>query len=342
MPLEQFRQHMLPAIEKRLMEVVAQADGEGLDDLHAMLSYHLGWVGEGAGAKAQGKRVRPLLVLLSAEAAGGIWNRALACAAAVELVHNFSLIHDDIQDQSAERRGRPTLWAKWGEALAINAGDSMFALAHMALGQLETCCPPEVYIEAAQVLPATSLHLTQGQYLDLAYEQAGQVELAAYWPMVGGKTAVLFASCTRLGALVAGAPEATVADYARFGEQLGLAFQVHDDLLGIWGNSKQTGKSVYSDLASGKKSLPVLFGLDKGGDFAKRWGQHDWAAGAPSAQAIEEMAALLEAEGARAYTEEQAARLTDEALNALREAGPEEQAGKALRQLADELVKRNS
>ncbi|MQC26911.1 MAG: polyprenyl synthetase family protein [Chloroflexi bacterium] len=339
MPLESFRQEMLPAIEEELKAVVKQAGGEGMEDLHQMLSYHLGWSGEGAGAKASGKRVRPLLVLLSTAGCGADWAEALPAAAAVELVHNFSLIHDDIQDGSRDRRGRPTLWTQWGEPQAINAGDSMFALAHMALERLLVLGSAAVYAQAARLLPLTSLQLTQGQYLDLSYEQAEDLSLDDYWPMVLGKTAVLFAACTRLGALVGGASEGQMQAYTRFGKQLGLAFQVHDDLLGIWGEAEQTGKSTHSDLASGKKSLPVLYAMEKGGDFAKRW-KNGAGNGERSADEVSELAALLEAEGARAYTEEQALRLTDEALNALREANSEPDAGNALKALADELVSR--
>ena len=164
MSLEQFRKEMLPAIEAALKEAVQPADGARHEALRGMLAYHMGWEGEGAGPKASGKRIRPTLVLLSCAAAGGDWKKALPAAAAVELLHNFSLIHDDIQDDSKQRRGRPTLWAKWGVPQAINAGDAMFALAHMALEGLEKTSTREIYIEAARLLPRTSLQLTQGQH----------------------------------------------------------------------------------------------------------------------------------------------------------------------------------
>src|SRR5512143_635565 len=120
MGLKQLFETMLPPVEADLQEAVGRVSGRGLDELHYMLAYHMGWEGEGAGPEARGKRIRPLLVLLSAAAAGGEWPRALPAAAAVELVHNFSLVHDDIQDQSPLRRGRATVWTKWGAAQAIN------------------------------------------------------------------------------------------------------------------------------------------------------------------------------------------------------------------------------
>lgn len=336
MTLDHFRKEMLPVIEAELQAVVRLSGGEGLGELVQMLSYHLGWLGKGAGPQATGKRVRPMLVLLSSAAAGGDWSQALPAAAAVELLHNFSLIHDDIQDKSKHRRGRLTLWAKWGIPQAINAGDAMFALAHLALERLMETNRDEVYRQSARLLPRTSLQLTQGQYLDLAYEDAAELELAAYWPMVKGKTAVLLSVCARLGALVGGSTNAALDAYAQFGESLGLAFQAHDDLLGIWGQEEQTGKSPRSDLLSGKKSLPVLYALSRKGEFSKRWKN-----GKVDAGELVELARLLEREGAKAYTEDQAARLTAEALAALEDAQPDAQAGAALQELANELVQRD-
>jgi geranylgeranyl diphosphate synthase type I len=268
MSLESFRQAFLPAIEEALKAAVQPANLPGQQELYGMLTYHMGWEGEGAGPKATGKRIRPTLLLLTTTAAGADWQNGLPAASAVELLHNFSLIHDDIQDVSDKRRGRPTLWSMHGASQAINAGDAMFALAHMSLEGLEKTSSPEVYIAAARLLPRTSLQLTQGQYLDLAYESRETLEIEAYWPMVWGKTAMLIRACAQLGALVAGVDGRTLKAYMTFGEKLGLAYQVHDDLLGIWGNPEEMGKSAHSDLLSGKKSLPVLFGLQMQGAFA--------------------------------------------------------------------------
>jgi len=326
---------MLPAIEAALKEAVQPAGGPRQDLLREMLAYHMGWEGEGAGPRASGKRVRPTLVLLSNAAAGGAWHKALAAAASVELLHNFSLIHDDIQDNSQQRRGRPTLWGVWGVPQALNAGDAMFALAHMALEGLEKTGSAKIYLEAARLLPRTSLQLTQGQHLDLAYEQMGKLDIDAYWPMIWGKTATLVSACAWLGALVAGASGPKLKAYMVFGEKLGLAFQVHDDLLGIWGDAEQLGKSVHSDLLSGKKSLPVLYALQKNGEFARRWNN----GGVPVAE-VGDLANLLEAEGGRAFAQQEAVKLTAEALDALRAAKPQKEAGRALEELADELGRR--
>jgi len=325
------RSELQQATEADLQGVVRQADGPGLGELHSMLRYHLGWEGEGAGPRATGKRVRPLLVLLTCDAAGGDWQAALPAASGVELLHNFSLIHDDIQDGSETRRGRPTLWARWGVAQAINAGDALFALAHLALQRLDG----DVYAPAAQLLPQASLQLTQGQYMDLAYENRKDLSLDDYWPMVRGKTAVLMAACTRLGALVAGAQNAALEAFTQFGLQLGMAFQAHDDILGAWGDEAETGKSAHSDLLSGKKSLPVLYGLEHSAAFKARW-----EAGVTDEAAAEELAALLWEAGAHEYAEAQVQRLTADALDALAKTGIDDGQGQELRALARELVGR--
>lgn len=323
------------AIEEELHRVIQQADGSGLAEFRHMLAYHLGWEGEGAGAEARGKRIRPLLVLLTNAAAGGDWRSALPAAAAVELVHNFSLIHDDIQDNSPLRRGRPTVWKQWGVPQAINSGDAMLTLAHLSLLRLAETSSPEVALQAMQVLQSACLQLTKGQFLDLLYEERGDLTLDAYWPMVGGKTAALLAACTELGALVANASPEVRKAYRQFGHDLGLAFQALDDILGIWGDAALTGKSSESDLLAGKKSLPVLFGLGRNGLFASRWQQ-----GAITPEETGPLAAQLEAEGARAYAQEKAALWTDQALQALAQAAPRGEAGEALHALARQLLNR--
>lgn len=335
MSLARYRRELLPAIDKALKDAMAPANSIGHETLYGMLAYHLGWQGEGSGPRVTGKRIRPTLLLLTCAAAGGDWRKALPAAAAVELLHNFSLIHDDIQDGSEQRRGRPTLWALHGVAQAINAGDAMFSLAHMSLESLRETASRSIYIEAARLLPRTSLQLTQGQYLDLSYEGINDLSLVSYWPMIWGKTAMLIRACTQLGAVIAGAAGRKLKAYLTFGEKLGLAYQVHDDLLGIWGNPDEMGKSAHSDLLSGKKSLPVLYALEQKGEFAKRWIN----SGIPL-ERVKEFAALLEAEGAREFTRSEAARLTDESLQALAIAKPNAEAGAALAELAEELGRR--
>ena len=282
MSLKQFSEMMLPLIEEKLQKTVALSGGAGLEEMHGMLAYHMGWEGEGAGPEARGKRIRPLIVLLCAAAAGGDWRNALPGAAAVELVHNFSLVHDDIQDNSPTRRGRATVWSLWGVAQGLNVGDTLFSLAQISLLDLAESVSPEAALIASRTLHHACLALTQGQYLDLSYEGRQDLGVDDYWPMVKGKTAALLCSSTYIGALAAKASEKICCEYQDFGENLGLAFQVLDDILGIWGDAALLGKSTASDLVSGKKSLPVLYGLEQDGilrEPLETWG-HSGGGGA--------------------------------------------------------------
>jgi geranylgeranyl pyrophosphate synthase len=188
-------------------------------------------------------------------------------------VHNFSLVHDDIQDNSDKRRGRPTLWTKWGMPQAINTGDGLFVLSNLAVSDLAENYLADTALRAARALHETCLDLTRGQYMDISYEDRLDLDEDDYWPMITGKTAALLAGCCQMGAILGGAAPASEAAYRDFGLALGLAFQVQDDILGIWGDEAVTGKSAASDLLEGKKSLPVLYGLGKNGPFAANAGK---------------------------------------------------------------------
>ena len=333
---------MLPAIEVELQKQVSRLDVLRTKVYHEMLTYHMGWTGEGAGPETTGKRIRPLLVLLicaacESETKNNNWTAALPAAAAVELIHNFSLVHDDIQDNSEKRRGRPTLWAKWGMQQAINAGDGLFVLSNLATTDLSAYFPAEIVVKATLILQNTCLDLTRGQFLDMSYEKRTDLGVEDYWPMISGKTAALLSGCCALGALLGGADEPEIDAYRSFGHYLGLAFQIQDDILGIWGNEAITGKSAASDLLEGKKTLPVLVGLGKNGKFAQRW-----AHGAIQPEEVEATAKLLANEGGYAYTHDMSRQMTDLAINSLREADPKGEAGELLMNLTDQLIKRES
>lgn len=333
--LQHLSASMLPVVESELKQFISQSNKPGLEELQRMLSYHMGWETAGAGIESRGKRIRPLLVLLCASAAGADWRKALPGAVAVELVHNFSLVHDDIQDESPTRRGRATVWTLWGVAQAINAGDALFALAQLSVLGLGESVSMKAGLEASRVLQQTCLHLTQGQFLDLLYEGRHDLTTQEYWPMISGKTAALLSACSQIGAIAADTDERIIQSYRRFGEFLGLAFQVQDDLLGIWGDAALTGKSTASDLLSGKKTLPVLYGLERNGDFADRW-----KCGPISAEEVPALARQLEIEGGRTFVLQEADRLTQAALQALADADPQGEAKEALFELADYLLKR--
>ena len=327
---------LLTRIEAELQRQVARLDSPRTQPFHEMLTYHMGWTGEGAGPEATGKRIRPLMLLLCTSACGATWEPALPAAAAVELVHNFSLVHDDIQDNSDKRRGRPTTWVKWGMPMAINVGDALFVLSNQAIMDLKEYYAPDVIVRAAEILHNTCLDLTRGQFLDMSYEERVDLSVDDYWPMVAGKTAALLSACCHIGALLGGADEAKQESYRSFGHYLGIAFQVQDDILGIWGNESVTGKSAASDLVEGKNSLPVLAGLGRNGKFAARWKQ-----GPIQSKEVEDVARLLTNEGGYETAYEASKQMTDLALLNLYEADIQGEAGDALYKLADKLLKRN-
>ena len=326
---------LLSGIEQELQRQISRLDSPRTKPFHEMLTYHMGWTGEGAGPEATGKRIRPLMLLLCASGCGADWQSALPAAAAIELVHNFSLVHDDIQDNSDRRRGRPTTWVKWGAPMAINVGDALFVMSNQAIIDLKDSHPADTVVRAAEILHNTCLELTRGQFLDMSYEERTDLGVDDYWPMVAGKTAALLSSACQVGALLGGADDAKQDSYRSFGHFLGLAFQVQDDMLGIWGDEIVTGKSAASDLIEGKNSLPVLAGLSANGKFAERWKQ-----GPIRREEVEEIARLLVNEGGYRTAYEASQQMTDLALLNLYEADPQGEAGEALYQLADRLLKR--
>jgi geranylgeranyl diphosphate synthase type I len=229
-----------------------------------MLRYHLGWQDRDGKPVTgrRGKRLRPLLCLLACEAFGGDWRSALAVASALELIHNFTLIHDDIEDNSLTRHQRPTVWSVWGLAQGVNAGDALWALARRSVYRLtDSGRSPKVTLAVAKLLDETCYALCQGQYLDIASEGDRGMTEDTYERVMRGKTAALTAASLVSGAMLGGASTGCLEQVAAFGLELGIAFQLTDDLLGIWGDPGITGKSAASDLATHKMTLPVIYAL---------------------------------------------------------------------------------
>jgi geranylgeranyl diphosphate synthase, type I len=230
--------------------------------VRSVAAYHFGFA-DAAGnpiRSGSGKALRPALALLSARAAGAPPERGVTAAVAVELVHNWSLLHDDIMDNDTERRHRPTAWTVFGVGPAILAGDALLALAQDLLLEDDTLKGAW----ASRCLSAAVLRLIDGQGEDLAFEKRDDVTLAECLDMAGNKTAALMACACSIGAVHLGAPPTLAMALAGFGAHVGLAFQLTDDLLGIWGAPEITGKPVRADLRARKKSLPVVAALNSG------------------------------------------------------------------------------
>lgn len=335
---QQLSQEMRQAINAE-MQAVLKADEAQPDLFHGMMHYHMGWRDEHlqpAEVNA-GKQIRPVICLLACQAAGGDWQQAVPAAAAIELLHNFSLIHDDIEDASPTRRARKTLWTIWGAEQAINAGDAMFAFAHLALNRLvDRGVTAETAVHALRRFDETCVHLTQGQHADMHFETRDVVGVDEYLAMITGKTAVLLSLCTELGALIAGSKNDAVHHYAQFGLNLGLAFQVIDDILGIWGDEDVIGKSASTDILTKKKTLPVLYGLSQNEALRQLYKQEN-----TDETFVKEAIRVLNLTGAREYATERATYYSQNALQHLEEAQPSGPAFHALNQLSAILLQRD-
>jgi geranylgeranyl diphosphate synthase type I len=288
--------------------------------LYRMMRYHLGWEdAQGHPTEtAGGKAMRPTLCLWACEALGGDRRKSLAAAAALELTHNFSLVHDDIQDADRERRHRPTVWAVWGEGQAINAGDSLLTLARLTLLRLvDAGLEPSAVVRACRILDEACLAMIEGQCLDLEFEQRAEVSVEEYLEMIERKSGALFGAALHLGALTAGADDVLGERFGRAGRLLGTAFQIRDDLLGVWGRRDVTGKPEATDIRRRKKTLPLLFArsaapaedVEALADIYRRQDLGD--------DDIQRMMGVLERVGAYDYCQSIARQRLDEALTEL-------------------------
>ena len=330
-----------PAVLDRARTIVTPALRAAVTRLSPELrlpaEYHLGWVDlDGRPATgSSGKHVRAALALLSAAAVGADETVAVPGAVAIELVHNFSLLHDDVIDVDRERRHRTTVWAAFGVGPAITTGDALHTLAIQVLLEAGT---PEA-VRAVSALAAGTSRMIAGETVDIVFETRDDVTWDECLEMSSAKTGALLACAAELGALLAGAPAHRVASLGAYGLHLGLAFQAVDDLLGIWGETATTGKPVFGDLRQQKKTLPITAALARAnGNLAElrsllEASRDDEAAAARAADLIEKF-------GGRQATEEAAAEHLEAALTALRAAEPEPAAETELLELAHFVVER--
>ena len=312
-------------IDGEMQRILDARDGHARP-LYEMLAYHLGL--DGTGSRG-GKRIRPLLGVLAYQSLGGDYRKALPGAAALELGHNFSLVHDDIEDADRERRHRPTLWALWGIPAAINAGDALFALSRLALYRL---LDGEDYddrrvLDLMKIYDETCLALCEGQYLDISFERRDDVTVEAYYEMIGKKTAALLGASVMAGAILAVDDTSVHEAYRQFGYDLGMAFQMADDIKGTFWSTEKSGKPEAGDIRKRKKTLPVVWALEHAsGEDRERLLEIYALPAAPTDgravafgegmtdREVADVLAILERSGARAHAEGEARRWRDVAL----------------------------
>ena len=302
---------LLADTEAEILRVVSDRDPSTVG-VYEMVRYHLGLDGSDG---PRGKRMRPLLGLLAYASITGDHHAALPGAAAVELGHNFSLVHDDIEDGDVERRHRATLWAVHGVPQAINTGDLIFSLSRVALHRLTDLGFSDAKVlRLMRLYDETCVMLCEGQYIDIATSASDEpMTVELYFDMIGRKTAALISASIEAGALLATDDESVITGYRRFGWSLGLAFQLNDDLLGIWGQEHKTGK-VPTDVARHKKTLPVLYAFENATPVDRKRLSALYAKPDAEPGEIEEIVAILERSGGQGFTRSEAQRHRDACL----------------------------
>ncbi len=335
--IDDIRAPYISALDTEMREVIEELAPKEAD-FDILLRFPMGWVDENGVdyLYPTGKRLRPLILLLICEGVEGDWRKALPAAAAVEFLHNFSLIHYDIEDKSPLRHNRPTVWKIWGQAKAINIGDSLFSIAYKAMLRLaQTGVSCETHLRAIEIFTQTVYHLSYGQHLDISFEAQESISVDSYIEMIGGKTAALIGTCAELGALI-GSENADIAQkLALFGFNIGIAFQIHDDILGIWGNQEVTGKSASSDIETRKKTLPILYGLRHSERLQAIYQKPDI-----TADDVHEALEALDACGAQAYAYEYEQRYIQKAYAAIEDISLHTVATEKLNNLVNFLLQR--
>lgn len=307
-------------VEEGLVRAVPQADA---GSLYILLQYHLGWVDQKGNppevAISQGKALRPTLCLFACQALSESVDQASPAAAALELIHNFSLIHDDIQDQDWERRHQPTVWWLWGVPKALVAGNALQSVGDLALlNSAEGGASAEVTLRVSHLLTASYLEMIEGQCMDLAFESKIGTTSDEYLRMIACKTGALFRSGLEIGASLATDDPSEVEAFSRFGSNIGRAFQIRDDYLGIWGDVATLGKAAGNDIRRRKKSFPVVFALEhaKGpalDDLMRIYQQEEL-----EEQDVDQVMDILEEVGAKQQSEKITEISAEEAIQSLK------------------------
>jgi geranylgeranyl diphosphate synthase type I len=339
MNAEEILNRHLPMIDNDIKDTFRGRDFP--KPLYDMMRYHMGWLGEDLQPVDQygGKRFRPTMCLLTYHALSGVYDKALPVASAIELIHNFSLIHDDIEDMDEERRHKPTVWKLWGIPHAINAGDGMHVMANLAALRLEDLnVTDSKIVQVMKILNRAIITLCEGQYLDMSFEDSLDITTDMYMEMIARKTAALIETSTMVGAVLATSDERMIDHFANFGRKIGLAFQIIDDIIGIW--ETKTGKPKASDIRNKKKTLPVLYAFEKASEEKKKLLHEKYQKETLDDEDINQVMEVLEDVGAHEYCKKVAKKYEDEALQELEKTNLEGSAIQELKTLARFLVKR--
>jgi len=306
----------LAAIDEEIRSLLTEVE-PSLQPFYGMMLYHLGL---DAQQPRGGKRLRPLLCALAFEALGGEPSRVLPAGAALELLHNFTLIHDDIEDQDPRRHHRPTVWSVWGVAQAINAGDGMYAVSRLAVQRLRPRgFAAERILDVAFLLDQTCVRVCEGQFLDIAFESRTDIGPERYRAMAAKKTGALFAASTQTAGLLATDDKSVHEQLGRFGAEFGQSFQAYDDVQGIWASTDRTGKVEMNDLVKRKKTLPVALAFERASPKVRAELDALFGHAAPLAtDDVDRIRAILEDLEVRALIEREIADHRDRALGILR------------------------
>lgn len=318
------RAEALPALFQRYRSQIGDALHSAIDGrsllVYDLLRYSLGWsdVDGSPSAAAVGKAVRPTLCLFACEASGGPASSALPAAQALELIHHFSLIHDDIQDRDEVRHHRPTVWAVWGDAKALVAGNVLRTVADACLWRLlDEGVGPRQAIEVSGLLTEAYLEMIEGQYMDMEFEGRPDIGISDYMRMISKKTGALIRCAMHVGAIVGGGGPEAVQAFKDCGRSLGLAFQIKDDELGVWGDELATGKPVRADIRRKKNSLPVVYATSQAMGRDKKILEEAYGREVMDDTDVAHVLEVMDSVGAREYAEDLATAHCERALRSL-------------------------
>ena len=285
-----------------------------------------------------GKRIRPVLVLMACEAVGGDIEKAIMPAVGLEMYHNFTLLHDDVMDKANIRRGKPTVHVKWDDNTAILSGDAMLTMATQLIARADAAVMPQVM----ELFNRTAMEIYEGQQYDMDFESRGDVTVEEYIAMIRLKTSVLLGCACKMGALIGGADEATAQRFYEIGENLGLAFQLQDDMLDVWGDEATFGKAIGGDIMNNKKTFLLINACQRATDDNRielaLWLNTENASRAVKVPAV---TAIYERLGLKELSEAEIAKYNDKAMAAVFETAVDEPAKKAFIDLISRLVKRD-